>query len=78
MVQYMEIHQNNPLYNPQAQKKIPHDDLSHYMPRKHLRNPTSLHDKSLGKIRNSMPIPKHSKRNIHQTSDQHQAKGRET
>ena len=25
-------------------------------------NPTPLHDKSLGKIRNSRPIPKHSKK----------------
>jgi hypothetical protein len=34
--------------------------------------------KSLGKIRNSRPIPKHNKSNIHQTSSQHQTKWRET
>jgi hypothetical protein len=33
---------------------------------------------SLGKIRNSRPIPKHSKSNIQQTSSQHQTKRRET
>ena len=31
------------------------------MLRKHLKSPTPLHDKSLGKIRNSRSIPKHSK-----------------
>jgi hypothetical protein len=31
------------------------------MLRKHLKSPTRLHDKSLGKIRNSRSIPKHSK-----------------
>ena len=40
------------------------------MLRKHLTNPTPLHDKSLGKISNSRPIPKHSKSNIQQTSSQ--------
>jgi hypothetical protein len=33
-----------------------------------------LHDKSLGKIRNSRPIPKHNKSNLQQTSSQHQTK----
>ena len=42
------------------------------------KNPTALHDKSLGKIRNSRRIPKHNKSNIHQTSNQHQSKWRET
>jgi hypothetical protein len=32
----------------------------------------------LEKIRNSRPIPKHSKNNIQQTSSQHQTKWRET
>jgi hypothetical protein len=31
-----------------------------------------LHDKSLGKIRNSRPITKHNKSNLQQTSNQHQ------
>jgi hypothetical protein len=31
-------------------------------------------DKSLGKIRNSRPIPKHDKSNLQQTSSQHQSK----
>jgi hypothetical protein len=34
--------------------------------------------KSLGNTRNSRPIPKHSKRNIQQTSSQHQTKWRDT
>jgi hypothetical protein len=37
-----------------------------------------LRDKSLWKIRNSRPIPKHSKSNIHQISSLHQSKWRET
>jgi hypothetical protein len=42
------------------------------------KNPTPIHDKSLGKIRNSMPIPKLNKSNLQQTSSQHQMKWRET
>ena len=38
------------------------------------KNPIPLHDKSLGKIRNSRPIPKYSKSNIQQTNSQHQTK----
>jgi hypothetical protein len=38
---------------------------------------TSLHVKSLGKIRNLRPIPKHSLKNIQQTSSHHQTKWRE-
>jgi hypothetical protein len=38
------------------------------------KNPTPLHDKSLGKIKNSRPIAKHSKNNIKQISSQHQTK----
>ena len=41
------------------------------------KNLTPLHDKSLGKIRNSRPIPKHSKSNILKTGSQHQTKWRE-
>jgi hypothetical protein len=37
-------------------------------------NPTPIHEKSLGKIRNSRPIPKHNKSNLQQTSCQHQRK----
>jgi DNA-binding ferritin-like protein (Dps family) len=47
------------------------------MLRKHLTKFNTLHGKSLGKIRNSRPIRKHSKRNIQQTSNQHQTKWRE-
>ena len=36
--------------------------------------PTPIHDISLGKIRNSRPIPKDDKRNLQQTSSQHQSK----
>ena len=48
-------------------KKNPHD---HFITcwRVIWQNPTPLHGKSLGKIRNSRPIPKHSKSNIQQTS----------
>jgi hypothetical protein len=38
------------------------------MLRKHLKNPTPLHDRSLGTIKNSRPIPKHNKSNTQQTS----------
>jgi hypothetical protein len=38
------------------------------------KNPTPLHDKSLGKIRNSRPIHKHNKSNILQASSQRQTK----
>jgi hypothetical protein len=37
------------------------------------KNPTPIHDKSLGK-KNSRPIPKYNKSNIKQTSSQHQTK----
>jgi hypothetical protein len=63
MVQYIEIHQCNPLYK-QIQRK-------NHMVRgweSIWQNLTPLHDKSLGKIRNSRPIPKHNKCNIQQTS----------
>ena len=42
------------------------------------QNLTPLHVKSRRKIRNSRPISKHSKSNIHQTSIKHQMKWRET
>jgi hypothetical protein len=42
--------------------------------RKHLTKPTAIHDKSLGKIRNSRPIHKHDKSNLQQTSSQQQSK----
>jgi hypothetical protein len=41
-------------------------------------NSTSFHVKSLGKIRNSRPIHKHSKSNIQKTSSQCETKWRET
>jgi hypothetical protein len=41
------------------------------------QDPTPIHDKSLGMIRNSRPIPKHDKSNLQQTSSQHQSKWRE-
>ena len=37
-----------------------------------------IHNKSLGMIKNSRPMPKHNKSNIQQTSNQHQSKLRET
>jgi hypothetical protein len=37
------------------------------MLRKHLTKPKSIHDKSLGKIRNSRPILKHNKHRTQQT-----------
>jgi hypothetical protein len=37
-----------------------------------------IHNKSLGMIKNSRPMPKHNKSNIQQTSNQHQSKWRET
>jgi hypothetical protein len=38
------------------------------------QDPTPIHDKSLGKIRNSRSMPKHDKSNLQQTSSQHQSK----
>jgi hypothetical protein len=38
------------------------------------KNPTPLHDNSLGTIRNLKPIPKHSKNNIQQTTSEQQTK----
>ena len=59
MVQYMEIHQHNPLHK-QTQRKKPHD---HFIRGWKIiwQNSVSLRVKSLGKIRSSRPIPKHSK-----------------
>ena len=72
MVYYAEIHQRNPLCK-QIQRQKPHDHLLRC--RKRIRQePTPIHDKSLGKIRNSRPIPKHYKSNLQQTSSQHQSK----
>jgi len=41
------------------------------------QNSTPLHGKSLGKIKNLSPIPKHNKNNIQQMDSQHQNKWRE-
>ena len=38
------------------------------MLRKHLKIPTPIHDNSIGKIRNSRPIPKHDKSNLQKTT----------
>ena len=71
----MEIHQRNALYK-KTQRQKPHDHLVRC--RESIRqDPTPIHDKSLGKIRNSRPIPKHDKSNIQKTSSQHQTKWRE-
>ena len=40
--------------------------------------PIPIHDKSLGNIGNSRPIPKHNESNLQQTSSQHHTKWRET
>jgi hypothetical protein len=42
------------------------------------KNPTPIHDESLGKIRNSRSVPKLNKVSIQQTSSQPQTKCRET
>jgi hypothetical protein len=53
-------------------------NVIHYISGKNIRhNPAPIHDKSLGKIRNSRPIPKHSKSYIQQTSSQHKTEWRE-
>ena len=68
----MEIHQRNPLYK-QSQRQKTHDHLLRWG--KSIRqDPAPIHDKSLGMIRNSRPIPNHDKINLHQTSSQHQSK----
>ena len=71
----MEIHQCNPLYK-ETQRQKPHDQLVRCL-ESIRQDPTPIHDKSLGKIRNSRPIPKHDKSNLEQTSNQHQSKWRE-
>ena len=38
------------------------------------QDPNPIRDKSLGKIRNLRPIPKHDKNNRQQASSQHQSK----
>ena len=58
MVQYMEIHQRNPIYK-QTQRLKPHDHLVR-CGENIWQNPTPIHDKSLGKIRNSRPKTKHN------------------
>jgi hypothetical protein len=45
------------------------------MLRKHLKNSTPVHDKSLGKVKNSRSILKHSKSNIQQTITNIKLKG---
>jgi hypothetical protein len=76
MIQYTEIYQRNPVYK-QTQRQKPHDHLIRC--RESIsQNPTPIHDKSLGKIMNSRPIPKHDKSNLQQTSSQHQTEWRET
>jgi hypothetical protein len=42
------------------------------------QNPTPLHDKSLGEIKDTMYIPKHNKGNKHQADNQPQVKWEET
>jgi hypothetical protein len=59
--------------NKLKEKKNPYDNFISIS-----QNSTFLHVQSLGKIRNSRPIPKHSKSNIWQTSSQYQTKWRET
>jgi hypothetical protein len=76
MIQYTEIHQHNPLYKQTQGKK--HMIISLNTEKPFDKNPTPLHDKSLGNIRNSRPILKHSKSNIRKTCSQHQTKWKET
>jgi hypothetical protein len=60
------------------EKKKKHMNISLDAEKAFDQNPTPIHDKSLGKIRNSWLIPKHGKRNIQQTSSQYQTKWRGT
>jgi hypothetical protein len=77
MVQYMQIHQCIHYINKLKEKKN-HMIIS-LNAEKALKNSTSVHVKSLGKIRNSRPITKHSKRYIYiYNGSQHQTKWRET
>jgi hypothetical protein len=56
MVQYMEIHQHYSLYK-QTQRQKPHDYFFR-CGESIWQSLTPFHDKRLGKIRNSRPIPK--------------------
>ena len=75
MVQYTEIHRGNPRHK-KTQRKKPHDFIRNW--KSIWQNLAFLHVKSLGMIRNSRPIPKHSKSNIQQTNSKHQTTWRET
>jgi hypothetical protein len=75
IVQYKKIHQHNSIIN-KLQEKQTH---AHVIRCWEIiwQNPTPVHDKRLGKIMNSSPIPKHSKSNIQQSSSKHKTKWRE-
>ena len=62
MVQYTEIHQCNPLHK-QTQRKRSHNHFIKCI----WQNSSSFHVKSLGKIRNSWPIPKNSESSTQKT-----------
>lgn len=65
--QLMKIHQCNPLYK---QTKRKNDHLIRW--RKHLwQNPTPLHKKRAGEIRNPRDISQHNKGSLHQAHSQH-------
>ena len=72
----MEIHQCNPLYKKKLKDKN-HMIISLDAEKAFDKIQHPFHDKSHGKIRNSMPITKHNKSNVQQTSHQYQSKWRE-
>jgi len=76
MVQYMEIHQCNPLKQ-QIERKKKHMIISFDAEKAFDKIQQAFMIKVLERIRNSRPIPKHSKSYIQQTSSQHQTKWRE-
>jgi hypothetical protein len=61
MVQHMEIHQHNPIYK-QTQRKKKHLVISLDAKKAFDKIQYPFMIKTLGKIRNSRPIPKHGKK----------------
>jgi hypothetical protein len=72
----MEIHHHNPLYK-QTQRQN-HMIISLDAEKAFDKNPIPLHDKSLGKLKNSRPLRKQNISNIQEISSQYQTKWRET
>jgi hypothetical protein len=79
MDQHTKMFQYNQSYKKEKlkKKKNQHMTLSLYVENACDKNPTPLHDKRLGEIRDRRPIPKHNKGSIQQANSKHQITWRE-